>query len=60
MSHELRTPLQSIVGLGEMLQRTTLEANPYRYRSAMLNQGSMLNRMVRDLIDLGAMEAGSL
>lgn len=60
VSHELRTPLQNILGVGELL-RSELPAPEHRRRTDVLvQQGQLLLRMVNDLIDLAAIEAGML
>lgn len=60
VSHELKSPLQGILGYGQMLHDTVLETDQRRYVEGMLNQGVLLNRLVGDLLDLGAIETGTL
>ncbi len=60
VSHELRTPLQSILGYGDLLRASVLESDQRRHLDALVNQGNMLSRLVDDLIDLGAIEAGTV
>jgi len=60
LSHELRTPLQSVLGRAELLQRAPLTANEQSQVSAILEDGRLLLRLVTDLLDLGAIEAGRL
>ncbi|MBS0631191.1 MAG: response regulator [Verrucomicrobia bacterium] len=59
VSHELRTPLQNILGYGELLQ---YDADPERrdaHLAALRQQGELMLRLVNDLIDLSAVEAGA-
>jgi two-component system sensor histidine kinase EvgS len=58
VSHELRTPLQNILGYGELL-RTDISGQNERTRFAALRQtGDFMLRLVNDLLNLGAIEAG--
>ena len=59
VSHELRTPLQSILGYSELLQQAP-RGEPDRGRLAALRQhGELMLRLVNDLLDLSAVEAGA-
>jgi len=60
LSHELRTPLQSVLGRAELLQRAPLTAAEQVQVAAILEDGRLLLRLVTDLLDLGAIEAGRL
>ena len=60
VSHELRTPLQSILGYSELLQRDLAgEARQQAQLRALREQGELMTRLVNDLIDLSAAEAGA-
>lgn len=59
VSHELRTPIQSILGYGELLARLPLEPESQRWLGAVRAQGLLLTRLVNDLIDLSALQAGA-
>lgn len=60
VSHELRTPLQSLLGYSELL-RHRLGADPQAraWLGAVQQHGDLMTRLVNDLIDLGAIEAGT-
>lgn len=59
VSHELRTPLQSILGYSELLQ-AELRGDAERARVAAIRQhGKLMLRLVNDLLDLSAVEAGA-
>lgn len=60
LSHELRTPMQSVLGRAELLQRSPLPAAAQNEVGAILEDGRLLLRLVTDLLDLGAIEAGRL
>ncbi len=58
VSHELRTPIQSILGYGELL-RPVLSDPVARTRLGALRQhGELMLRLVNDLLDLSAIQAG--
>lgn len=59
VSHELRTPIQSILGYGELLADVTLDPQPRHWLGAVRAQGQLLIRLVNDLIDLSALQAGA-
>ncbi|MBX3738734.1 MAG: response regulator [Candidatus Didemnitutus sp.] len=61
VSHELRTPLQSLLGYGELLRdRVGGDAQAAAWIEAMRQHGELMTRLVNDLIDLGAVDAGTL
>jgi signal transduction histidine kinase/CheY-like chemotaxis protein len=58
VSHELRTPLQGLLSYAELLEDEVVSAGG-RTRVATLRQiGHSMLRLVNDLIDLSALEAG--
>lgn len=59
VSHELRTPIQSILGYGELLAGQSLEPESKRWLNSVRAQGQLLIRLVNDLIDLSALQAGA-
>ncbi len=58
VSHELRTPAQSILGYGDMLAASPLERDQHDWLAAMRNQSELMVRLVEDLLDLSALQAG--
>nr|UXE44608.1 sensor histidine kinase RcsC [uncultured bacterium] len=60
MSHELRTPLTSILGFGELLAMSELEATHAQYVRAVLNAGKHLLELINEVLDLSRIEAGRL
>ncbi|AGW14343.1 CHASE4 domain-containing protein [Megalodesulfovibrio gigas] len=74
-SHELRTPLTSIMGFAKLMERTfrrvflPLATTPLQQERAaehmrnlkiMQQEGERLTRLVNDLLDLNAIESGSM
>lgn len=61
VSHELRTPLQSLLGYSELVRaRVAGEPQAAAWLDAVRQHGELMTRLVNDLIDLGAVEAGTL
>ncbi len=58
VSHELRTPIQSVLGYGELLAGENLPTEASRWVSALRSHGQVMNRLVNDLIDTGALQSG--
>ncbi len=59
VSHELRTPLQSILGYTELLLPDLSDEKSRIRLTALRQQGELMTRLINDLIDLSAVEAGS-
>ncbi len=60
VSHELRTPIQSLLGYSELLrQRVADDSKASAWLGSLRQQGELMTRLVNDLIDLGAVEAGA-
>lgn len=61
VSHELRTPLTSIVGFGELLQRSLLEPDDVLDAGRRIAaSGRRLQRLIEDLLSLSRIERGEL
>ena len=60
MSHEIRTPLNGVIGMAEVLSRTTLTPRQREMMSVILGSGRTLNLLLSDILDLSKIEAGAL
>jgi ABC-type multidrug transport system ATPase subunit/signal transduction histidine kinase len=63
LSHELRTPLTTINGYASSLRQSDIEWGPaerQRFLDGIVTQSARLNRLVADLLDFTAIEAGIL
>lgn len=60
VSHELRTPLQAIRGYSELLETRNESAANRPLFAVLRHQLEVMHRLVGDLLDLSAMEAGAL
>ncbi|MBF0192387.1 MAG: response regulator [Magnetococcales bacterium] len=60
MSHEIRTPINAILGLGHLLEQTTLSGQQLDYlRKIRFSSQSLLN-IINDILDFSKIEAGKL
>lgn len=58
VSHELRTPIQSVLGFSELLAGTPLPESSRTWLNSLRSHGTLMLRLVNDLIDLGALQSG--
>ena len=62
VSHELRTPLTSILASAETLETGAIEdaENSQRFLSIIQKNATRMQRLIHDLLELGAIESGSV
>ncbi|WP_163833709.1 PAS domain S-box protein [Spartinivicinus ruber] len=60
MSHEIRTPMNAILGIVQLLMRTTLEAKQCQYVQQIDSAARILLGILNDILDFSKMEAGKL
>jgi signal transduction histidine kinase/CheY-like chemotaxis protein len=60
MSHEIRTPLNGVLGMAELLQRTSLSPDQERYTRSILDSGKVLLAVINDILDSSRIEAGKM
>ena len=60
MSHEIRTPMNGLIGLNDLLLRTSLDDRQRRLADALHSAGLTLRGLINDVLDLSKIEAGKL
>jgi signal transduction histidine kinase/ActR/RegA family two-component response regulator len=60
MSHEIRTPMNAVVGMTDLLARSSLDAAQQDAVETIRASGQLLLRLVNDILDLAKIEAGRL
>ena len=60
MSHELRTPMNGVVGMTELLSRTSLSATQTHLTKTIRASAQVLLQIVNDLLDLSKIRAGKV
>ena len=60
MSHEIRTPLNAILGIQDLLVNTPLNVQQTEYMGIAAHAGTLLLRLVNDIMDLTKVESGKL
>jgi PAS domain S-box-containing protein len=60
MSHEIRTPMNAIMGIADLLAKTTLTAEQDKYVQIFRRSGDNLLNLINDILDLSKVEASQL
>jgi PAS domain S-box-containing protein len=60
MSHEIRTPMAGILGLINLLRKTSLSAQQSDYTELIQSSATSLLRLIDDILDFSRIEAGTV
>ena len=58
MSHELRTPMNAVLGISELLSRSTLTADQRRNLGMIRSAGQSLLAIINNILDFSKIDAG--
>jgi signal transduction histidine kinase/ActR/RegA family two-component response regulator len=60
MSHEIRTPMNAILGLNELLGRSSLDVTQRKYLQDIRKSAQSLLTIINDILDFSKIEAGKM
>jgi signal transduction histidine kinase/CheY-like chemotaxis protein len=60
MSHEIRTPLNGVIGLAQVLAKTSLSTQQAEMLELIQSSGRTLQALLSDILDLARVESGRL
>jgi two-component system sensor histidine kinase RpfC len=60
VSHELRTPLNAIIGMGAMLESSSLDAEQVEMSETIMTSARSLLMLINGILDLSRIEAGRM
>ncbi len=59
VSHEVRTPLNGILGIGELLLRTSMNSRQREMTRTLMQEGRVLLHLINDILDISKIDSGA-
>ena len=60
MSHEIRTPMNAVLGVAQLLTKTSLTKEQQKYLDMIITSGKSLLGILNDILDFSKIEAGKM
>jgi EAL domain-containing protein (putative c-di-GMP-specific phosphodiesterase class I)/signal transduction histidine kinase/CheY-like chemotaxis protein len=60
MSHEIRSPLNGVLGMAELMRKSSLDTRQSHFLDTIVKSSKSLLAVLNDILDLSKIEAGSL
>ncbi len=60
MSHEIRTPMNGVLGMAQLLKRSTMDTEQRAQVETLIHSGEFLMSILNDILDISKIDAGRM